>query len=298
MLPAERLRAIDDAQPQRATAGDERITNWSTSNAKGWRARGSNLIASNPPFAAIDGDKTATAVTQGQSTTACRVWLIHRRPPKLAPLPLLPPFTCQLAAAPSPAGKCASFVSPILGAAFDWWALDMGNASLISGVTITRRNEYSGARSYIICSLGRAFHSAAVAAWRQPALLPGLAPWRRQARLSSALAPPAHCAAGDIPALRIYVGDTEPTGQASVLNNTLCADYKASAAANASIDAISVNCTSVLSRAVSGRYLIISAPTDPTGRAWMTLCEVEPRIASGGACTSVPRVRRLSVRRA
>jgi hypothetical protein len=122
--------------------------------------------------------------------------------------------------------------------------------------------------------------------------------WCLAARLSSTSAPPAHCAAGDIPALRIYVGDTEPTGQASVLNNLLCADYKASAAANASIGAISVNCTSIVSRAVSGRYLIISAPTDPTGRAWMTLCEVEPRIASGGACISARRVRRLPVGRA
>ena len=46
-------------------AGDEFITVWSNATAKGWRARGSNLITTNLPFAAIDGDKTSRAVTQG-----------------------------------------------------------------------------------------------------------------------------------------------------------------------------------------------------------------------------------------
>ena len=50
-------------------AGDEFVTKWSNATAKGWRARGSNLVAQNPPFAALDGDKSSRALDQGKFTS-------------------------------------------------------------------------------------------------------------------------------------------------------------------------------------------------------------------------------------
>ena len=53
--------------------------------------------------------------------------------------------------------------------------------------------------------------------------------------------------------------------------NQLCTDYKAAAANNASSAPIYLNCDIPL----TGRYLMISSPTDPSGRLWLSLCEVE-----------------------
>ncbi len=87
------------------------------------------------------------------------------------------------------------------------------------------------------------------------------------------------CAAGDLPALKIYVGNNEPTSQSSVTKNALCLDYKASEAANASSDSVWLNCTTV----ATGRYLIVTDATDPTGKSVLSLCEVEPVIYSRGS---------------
>jgi hypothetical protein len=68
----------------------------------------------------------------------------------------------------------------------------------------------------------------------------------------------------------VYVGNVEPRSQATVAANPLCTDYKAVAANNASMAPITLSCEAPL----TGRYLIVSAPTD--AQIWLTLCEVEP----------------------
>ncbi len=74
----------------------------------------------------------------------------------------------------------------------------------------------------------------------------------------------------DVAFAKAYVGNVEPTTQATVAANQLCTEYNATKANNASTAPITLNCEVPL----TGRYLIVSAPTD--AKIWLTLCEVEP----------------------
>ena len=81
---------------------------------------------------------------------------------------------------------------------------------------------------------------------------------------------PPNVAGPDVAFATVYVGNVEPTTQATVMANQLCTEYNATKANNASTAPITLSCEIPL----TGRYLAISAPTD--AKIWLTLCEVEP----------------------
>jgi hypothetical protein len=85
------------------------------------------------------GDEKVT----GWSNANSRGWrarasnLVSQYPPALA-------IDGQLAM-----GSCTMVLSPLPGAAFNWWAVDFGREQTVGSVKITRRTDMSGARCYI-----------------------------------------------------------------------------------------------------------------------------------------------------